>query len=75
MRHSSYEPPMSNPPDPPDEPERRVEVWHAADGWRWRKWAPNGRIVAEGGEAYTREDDAFSAAQRENPNVPVEVRK
>jgi uncharacterized protein YegP (UPF0339 family) len=30
-----------------------LEVYEARDGWRWRLWARNGRLVAESGEAYT----------------------
>lgn len=30
------------------------EVYRAKDGWRWRLWARNGRIVAVSGEAYKR---------------------
>jgi uncharacterized protein YegP (UPF0339 family) len=37
------------------------QVWQAKDGWRWRLKAANGRIVAESGEAYTRERDARRA--------------
>lgn len=28
------------------------EAYKAKDGWRWRIWSKNGRIVAESGEAY-----------------------
>lgn len=51
----------------------RVEVWPAGDGWRWREWAANGRIVSESGEAYTRKGDAHEAAERENPGAVIEV--
>ena len=51
-----------------------VEVWHSKDGYRWRKWARNGRMVSESGEAYTRLDDASKAAERENPGVPLSIR-
>jgi uncharacterized protein YegP (UPF0339 family) len=30
----------------------QAEVYRAKDGWRWRLWAKNGRIVAESGESY-----------------------
>ena len=30
------------------------DVYRAKDGWRWRLWSRNGRIVAESGEAYKR---------------------
>lgn len=29
-----------------------ADIYKAKDGWRWRLWAKNGRIVAESGEAY-----------------------
>jgi len=28
------------------------QVYKARDGWRWRLWARNGRLVAESGESY-----------------------
>lgn len=31
---------------------RLAEIYRAKDGWRWRLWAKNGRIIAESGEAY-----------------------
>lgn len=34
--------------------EPEIQKYPAKDGWRWRLVARNGRIVAEGGEAYTR---------------------
>ena len=40
-----------------------VEVYKAKDGWRWRKTAANGRIVAESGEGYTRYADCLEAAE------------
>ena len=39
-------------------------VYKAADGYRWRLVAANGRIVADSGEAYTRKFDARSSAAR-----------
>lgn len=36
-------------------------VYKAADGYRWRLVAANGRIVADSGEAYTRKRDAYRA--------------
>ena len=35
----------------------------AADEWRWRLVARNGRVIADSGEGYTRETDAVRAAQ------------
>lgn len=38
----------------------RFEVYQAADGWRWRLVAANGRTIASG-EAHTRRRDAVRA--------------
>lgn len=37
-------------------------VYWADDGWRWRLVAPNGKIVADSGEAYKRRYDCKMAA-------------
>jgi uncharacterized protein YegP (UPF0339 family) len=42
----------------------KAEVYKAKDGWRWRLRARNNRIVAESGEAYTRERDCVKAFNR-----------
>jgi uncharacterized protein YegP (UPF0339 family) len=42
----------------------KVEIHEAGDGWRWRVRARNGRIIAESGEAYSREHDAHKAWAR-----------
>jgi uncharacterized protein YegP (UPF0339 family) len=42
----------------------KVDIYCAGDGWRWHVRAKNGRIVAESGEAYTRERDARKAWYR-----------
>ncbi len=39
----------------------KIEVYRAADGWRWRLRAANGRVLCSG-EAHTRERDAVRAA-------------
>ena len=39
----------------------RFQVYQAADGWRWRLLGANNRLIAESGEAYTRERDAYRA--------------
>jgi uncharacterized protein YegP (UPF0339 family) len=45
-----------------------VEVYPDGGGlWRWRRRAANHRIVADGGEGYTRRDAALRAARRNNP--------
>lgn len=57
----------------------RFQVYRAADVWRWRLIAANGRIVATG-EAHTRKRDAVRACQRiadladQAGNVPLVVR-
>lgn len=49
--------------------EDRVTVYKAKDGWRWRRRAPNGEIVAESGEAYVRYEDAADGAKRQGVEV------
>lgn len=39
-------------------------VYPAADGWRWRLVAPNGKLTADSGEAYIHRFDAKVAARR-----------
>ena len=41
--------------------EAHFDVYKSADGWRWRIKAANGRIVADGGEAYARRAGATRA--------------
>ena len=41
----------------------KAEVYQAADGWRWRIRARNGRIVADSGESYRRREDAERGLQ------------
>ena len=54
-------------------------IYRAGDGWRWRAVRANGRIVADGGEAYTRKAGArralwrfIEAIDRENITVEYE---
>lgn len=43
----------------------RTEVYvDTAGEWRWRRIAPNGEVIADSGEGYTREADAHRAAER-----------
>lgn len=42
----------------------KIVTWFALDGWRWRMVAPNGRIIAESGEAYSRRSVCIKAAER-----------
>lgn len=39
------------------------KVYLAEDGWRWRLLAANNRIIADSGEAYSRERDADRAVK------------
>lgn len=38
----------------------------AADMWRWRRVAPNGRIVADGSEGYNNRSDCEDQARQVN---------
>ena len=43
----------------------QTEVYQDAAGeWRWRRKGPNGEIIADSGEGYTRQEDAARAAAR-----------
>lgn len=42
----------------------RIEVYKAADGWRWRLVHRNGQTLADSGEAYTKRWTAKRAADR-----------
>lgn len=43
----------------------RIEVYKdVACEWRWRMLSPNGRIIADGAEGYTRKNGAATAANR-----------
>jgi len=41
----------------------KIHIYRAKDGWRWRAKKRNGRIIAEGGEGYTRRRDAERAVE------------
>jgi uncharacterized protein YegP (UPF0339 family) len=41
-----------------------IRVYQSADGWRWRMVAPNGRVIADSGEAYSRRGNALRAATK-----------
>jgi len=41
-----------------------IQVYKARDGWRWRMWSRNQRIVADSAEAYSRRDSAMKGAHR-----------
>lgn len=40
------------------------EIYRAPDGWRWRLKSPNGRIIADGSEAYASRSGAVRAVAR-----------
>lgn len=49
-----------------------VEVFHAADGWRWHRVdRANRKIVSDSGEAYTEHTRALEAAATLNPDIPL----
>ena len=45
-------------------PQIKFELYQARDGWRWRARHRNGNIVADSGEAYTRERDVLRAVSQ-----------
>ena len=48
----------------------KVETYEdAGGGWRWRKRAPNGRIVSVSGESFYGEQEAERAADRERRSI------
>ena len=47
----------------------RLGIFKAADGWRWHIRARNGKIVAEGGEAYINRAGAERAVSKVGQHV------
>lgn len=50
------------------------EIWRALDGYRWRLWSANGRIVAESGEAYVQHagaQEAVAWVKQFAPTAPI----
>jgi uncharacterized protein YegP (UPF0339 family) len=45
-------------------PDKTIVFQDKAGGWRWKRVAPNGEIIATSGESYTRLSDAERAASR-----------
>ena len=41
-----------------------IETYKAKDGHRWRMKAANGKIIADGGEAYTRKPSCGDGVRR-----------
>lgn len=57
-----------------EQPQRYCfQVYKAKDGFRWRMWAKNGRLVAESGEAYKGVNRCATMAKlvRGERNFPV----
>ncbi len=53
---------------------RRLVVYQRADGlYDFRVVAHNGEIVVASAQGFTRRDDAVEAANREFPDLPVEI--
>ena len=53
---------------------RRLVVYRRADGlYDYRVIARNGEIVVASAQGFTRRDDAVEAANREFPELPVEL--
>lgn len=40
------------------------EIYQGKDGWRWRRTAPNGRIVGASTEGYANKADCIANAKR-----------
>jgi uncharacterized protein YegP (UPF0339 family) len=52
--------------------QRRLSVYEATDGHRWRLIAPNGNVIADSGEAYPTNALAVKAARSLlDPTKPV----
>jgi uncharacterized protein YegP (UPF0339 family) len=48
-------------------------VYEASDGWRWRLFARNGKVIADSGQAYSRRIDCIRLCGRINAVFPVTV--
>ena len=42
----------------------KVTIYRAADGWRWRYTTPNGHVLGDSGQAYSRRIDAVRGVCR-----------
>jgi uncharacterized protein YegP (UPF0339 family) len=49
----------------------RITVYRADDGWRWNYRAKNGRILADGSEAYRRRIDCLHGMERVTGGLPT----
>jgi hypothetical protein len=52
------------PPRGIEEVSDRWEIYQAADGWRWRRFAPKGRIVGASSAGFLSRDDCIENARR-----------
>ena len=50
--------------------EHRAEVYHSADGWRFRIKASNGEIIAQG-ESYESKAGAITGVERVHPGITI----
>ena len=48
------------------------EIYHAADGFRWRLTSGNGAIVADSGEAYSTKSNCKRAVRKLTRSVQVQ---
>lgn len=59
----------------------KVTVYRGAAGlpgegaWYWHRKAPNGEVIADGGEGYATADAAMAAARRANPDLEPELQE
>jgi uncharacterized protein YegP (UPF0339 family) len=54
---------MSKPRRPKSRFPHVFSVYRAKDGWRWRLFARNGRVIADSGEAYKRKAAAIKGCE------------
>ena len=48
------------------------EIYHAADGFRWRLTSGNGAIVADSGEAYSTKSNAKRAIKKLVKSITIQ---
>lgn len=53
------------------DPNDTVTVYISEDGWRWRRQAANGEIIATSGEAYVDRGHALEMADRVNSDTEI----
>jgi uncharacterized protein YegP (UPF0339 family) len=54
-------------------PRKRVEVYKAGDGWRWKAKAGNSRIIAASEEGVSKRAYAIAKAQKQFPDRQIFV--